>query len=173
MSLEKIIYITPWESELSELTSVAEYQLKELSDRILNKEIWDSTFVMRTPTSDNWFHCSLSSLLYISNKFKKTSDESSMNIYNLLLHNPWDIDEVKKVAWKAKSVIVWVSQKELTEVMGFLQASWSKGPKLDNKKLRPYNIYALVKNLDKENTVLYEFPYNSWEMCTYTSDDKL
>lgn len=160
MSVEQIIYITPGESELGELTSMAEYQLKKAATTLFEWETSELPKVFRA-TENNVISTS-DSLLYLANKCRKTSNDSWELIYNNLIKNPADMDEIihSTRQWKI-GIVLWVTQIELKNILDVLQKDWYVVAN-KNEINHTYNIYAVtIYPKDKKKSDFFKASW--WE----------
>ena len=154
MWVNKIIYVTPGESHRGELTSVAESQLRKVAHTTLGWDIENSTKVFRTtaekmPITDD-------SLLYLSSKCGKTTEDISEHLYNNLLSSLDDIHDIINSTKEWEVAVVWVTQTELKHVLDSLKENWYNV--IDKEKIRnKYTVYAVTIDLhNKASSSFFE-----------------
>ncbi len=155
MAVEKIIYVTPGEEKLGELTQVAKVQFKKLIQEVFSHER-GKNIVLRMSEENNQETESLS-LIY--NAVGKDIGEWEA-IYMHPLSNSADLEEVIASTRKWETVIVGVSQKELKDVLDWLKSNWYNV--VDKEKIhRKYNVYAVTIDLkNKDNSWFFEAVWN-------------
>lgn len=154
MWVKKIIYVTPGESKHSELTSMAESQLKEIAKNVLEWEdiskfskVFRATKEVSGSISD--------SLLYLSNKCNKVTQNSWESLYHNLISNPEDIEEIINSTREGEAIVVGITQKELKSILEILKKDWYE--EIDKDKInRGYNIYAATIDLDNKKSNFFE-----------------
>ena len=148
MSVKKIVYITPWESERGELTSMAEHQLNSIVKNVLEWEIGDSPIVFRTTNKSS---LRSDSLLYISNKFRKAISDSSEAHYRNLISIPENINSIIDSTRWWKAVIAFVVQEELKNILNSLKENWYDV--IDKEKINhPYNVYTVSVDTESKQS---------------------
>ncbi|MCX6824919.1 MAG: hypothetical protein NTY80_01725 [candidate division SR1 bacterium] len=155
MAVEKIIYVTPGEEKLGELTQVAKAQFKKLIQEVFSHER-GKNIVLRMSEENNQETKSLS-LIY--NAVGKDIGEGEA-IYMHPLSNSADLEEVIASTRKGETVIVGVSQKELKDVLDGLKSNGYNV--VDKEKIhRKYNVYAVTIDLkNKDNSGFFEAVWN-------------
>lgn len=149
MSVKKIVYITPGESEKGELTSAAESQLRSVAQNVLEWEIGNTPMVFRETNKSSLN--SSSNLLYISNTFRKAINNASEAHYRNLISNPENIPSIVDSTRWWNAVIVFVVQDELKNVLEALQENWYNT--VDKEAINhPYNVYAVSVDTEKKQS---------------------
>ncbi|EKD24681.1 MAG: hypothetical protein ACD_80C00174G0031 [uncultured bacterium (gcode 4)] len=155
MWVNKIIYVTPAESYLGELTSSATSQLRKVVNTVLewtNKELIK---VFRTTQKSQ----SQDSLLYLSNKCVKTGDINEALYYSESIWDPKNISEVMYSTRKWEVVVVGVTQKELVDILEYFKNNWYNVVDTDKINHRT-NIYAVsIDPSNKQKSSFFEAVY--------------
>lgn len=157
MWVNKIVYITPGEYHRGELSSVAESQLRKVLSNVLEWAMWDSTKVFRTTVEKA--PMTGDTLLYLSNKSRKTSENISENLYSNLLSSPDNIDAIINSTKEWEVVVVGVTQKELKDILDWLKENWYNV--VDKEKIHNiYDIHAITIDLNnKTNSSFFQAAY--------------
>lgn len=143
MWVNKIIYVTPGESHLGELTSAAESQLRKVAHNVLGWDIGDSPKTFRVSSENS--PLTGDTLFFFSNKCRELTVTNDIweHLYNNLLSNPWDVDEIITSTKKWEIAVVGVTQKELKNILDSLKENWYDV--IDKKEINHRtNIYTVT-----------------------------
>jgi len=147
MTVQKIIYVTPGETHLGELTHAAESQLKEIVANVLE---WDgmsqlSKVFRMVENSDV-----SGSLIYLGVRTRTVINSWKENIYLAFISDPKNIENIVTSTQQWEVVVFGVEQKELKEILDSLKDNWYNV--IDKEKInRGYNVYAVTIDLEHKD----------------------